>query len=199
MYLVGTDGYRLARKLLQTKSELAAIVPTSTLHEVLRAVSESTEEIDILFDESQVRFRVGDVEITSRLIDGKYPDYRKLLPENQDSVAVVKTSELSRTTKIASLFARESGGSISLSTDNEEQKLSIESVASDVGENNSKIDAEISSDGKVSLNSRYLGEVLSVIDAENLSISFSGKLAPILIRSTDESPNYTHVIMPLKS
>jgi DNA polymerase-3 subunit beta len=200
LYLVGTDGYRLAeRRLVETKSELAAIVPTSTLHEVLRALGDTHEEIDILFDEAQVRFRIGEVEITSRLIDGKYPDYRKLLPEDREPVATVKTTDLVRTTKIASLFARESGGSITLSTDKEQQKVSIESVASDVGENTSQIDAVISTDGKVSLNSRYLAEVLSVIDADELTVSFSGKLAPIVLASTDKNSDYTHIIMPLKS
>lgn len=200
LYLVGTDGYRLAeRRLVETKSEVAAIVPTSTLHEVLRAISDSTEEIDILFDETQVRFRIDEVEITSRLIDGKYPDYKKLLPQNTDPVATVKTNELVRTTKIASLFARESGGSVSLSTEKSSQKVSIESVASEVGENISEIDATVTTDGKVSLNSRYLAEVLSVIDAPELNISYSGKLAPIVITSTDKTPDYTHIIMPLKS
>ncbi len=189
LYLVGTDGYRLAeRRLVKTQSEVAAIVPTSTLHEVLRAISESTEEIDILFDESQVRFRIGEVEITSRLIEGKYPDYRKLLPQKTEPVATLKTNELVRTTKIASLFARESGGSISLSTIKDTQKVLINSVASDVGENSSEIDATITNDGKVSLNSRYLAEVLSVIDASELTISFSGKLSPYRYRIDRERP-----------
>lgn len=200
LYLVGTDGYRLAeRKLVETKSEVAAIIPTSTLQEVLRSITESTEEIDILLDESQVRFRIDEVEITSRLIEGAYPDYRKLLPQKTDPVATVKTDELVRTTKIASLFARESGGSITLVSSKESQKVSIESVASDVGENNSEIDADVLSDGKVSLNSRYLAEVLSVIDAKEITITFSGKLAPIVLTSTAKEPNYTHIIMPLKS
>lgn len=200
LYLVGTDGYRLAeRKLVETTSDLAAIVPTSTLHEVLRAINENTDEIDVLFDESQVRFRIGEVEITSRLIDGKYPDYRQLLPKETSPVVTVKTSDLVRTTKIASLFARESGGSITLSTSQDDQKLALESVASDVGENSSRIDATVSSDGKVSLNSRYLAEVLSVIASDDITISFTGKIAPILIKPTDKHPRYTHIIMPLKS
>ncbi len=200
LYLVGTDGYRLAeRRLVETTSELEAIVPTSTLHEVLRASTDTIDEVDVLFDESQVRFRVGDMEITSRLIDGKYPNYRQLLPSDTTPVATVETSELVRTTKIAALFARESSGSITLSTENETQKLSLDSVASDVGENSSKIDAVIASDGSVSLNSRYLLEVLSVIDAKSLTISYTGKLAPIVVRPTAENPEYTHIIMPLKS
>lgn len=200
LYLVGTDGYRLAeRKLIETTSDLGAIVPTSTLHEVLRAIDENTEEIDVLFDESQVRFRIGEVEITSRLIDGKYPDYRQLLPKETSPVVKVKTSELVRTTKIASLFARESGGSITLSTSQDDQKLALESVASDLGENTSKIDAAVSSDGKVSLNSRYLSEVLSVVASDEITISFTGKIAPILIKPSDKKPSYTHIIMPLKS
>ena len=200
LYLVGTDGYRLAeRRVVETESELQAIVPTTTLQEVMRVITDHTEVIDILFDDSQVRFRVGDTEITSRLIDGKYPDYRQLIPKTTTHTAQLATSDLVRTTKIASLFARDSGGSITLKTDSESQKVILETVASEVGENHSEITATVGESGSVSLNSRYLADVLSVLDEPQLDISFSGKLAPILVRPHTKTPEYTHIIMPLKS
>ena len=200
LYLVGSDGHHLSeRRLIETSSELAALIPTSTLHEILRLISDSTTEVDIRFDESQVRFRVGDTEITSRLIDGKYPDYRQLIRVTNEYRADVATSDLSRTTKIAALFARESGGSVTLSLDEETKLLSLQSVASEAGENSSEIPAAITGNGSVSLNSRYLTEVLAVIDADTIRIEFSGKLAPITITPATEKPDFTHIIMPLKS
>ncbi len=78
LILAATDGYRLSeRKLINTKSEVSAIIPTQTLQEVLRSITDDTNEIDILFDETQVRFRINDTEVISRLIDGCYFKYFK--------------------------------------------------------------------------------------------------------------------------
>lgn len=68
------------KRLVATKSDVAAIIPTSTLQEVLRTLSDDVTEVEVLFDESQVRFRMNDAEITSRLIDGNFPDYRRINP-----------------------------------------------------------------------------------------------------------------------
>ena len=200
LHLAGTDGYRLAeRRLLESKSELAAIVPASTIQEVLRIITDSTTEIDVLFDETQVRFRIDDTEVTSRLIDGKYPDYRQLIPASSETTAKLELAELSRTAKIARLFSRDTGGSIIIEVDSEAGEMNIKSVASEVGENTSTIKAEVSGEGSVSLNSRYLTEVLSVIDTKQLNISFSGKLAPIVLCPSEKDADYVHIIMPLKS
>lgn len=200
LYLAGTDGYRLAeRVMVDTKSDLAAVIPVSTLQEVMRVITDSTNEVDILFDETQVRFRVDDAEITSRLIDGKYPDYRQLIPKSTETNATMQTSDLGRTAKIARLFARDSGGSIMIVADEEDKLFDVRSVASEVGENTSRIEAEVSGSGQVSLNSRYLSEALAVIDADRLKLGFSGKLSPIVLRPDKDQADYLHIIMPLKS
>ena len=200
LYLAATDGYRLAeRRLVETTSEVAAIIPTSTLQEVLRTLSDDVVQVELLFDETQVRFRVGDSEITSRLIDGNYPDYRQLIPTVSETSAVLKTAEFVRVTKIAGLFARESGGSVTLTADSEKNTLAIHSIASELGENTSVATAEVSTDGQVTLNSRYLSEALGVIDGAEVVFRFSGKLAPCVLAANAEDANYKHVIMPLKS
>lgn len=200
LYLAGTDGYRLSeRRLVETTSEVAAIIPTPTLQEVLRTMTDDLIEIDMLFDETQVRFRVGESEITSRLIDGNYPDYRQLIPAASETEVVLQASNFVRITKIAGLFARESGGSVTLTADNEKQTLSIHSIASELGENTSSAEAKVSSDGQVTLNSRYLSEALSVVDGDVVTFRFSGKLAPCVLTENAKDVNYKHIIMPLKS
>lgn len=198
--LVATDGYRLAeRVLIDTESELSAIVPAATLLEVQRQISDKTEAIEVLFDETQVLFRVGDAEITSRLIDGKYPDYKKLIPTSNDIEAVVATGDFSRVAKIAGLFSRDIGSSVTIQASAETQKISMQSITSEVGDNTSQVDAEIKGDGQVSINSRYLTEALSVIDSTSINFGFSGKLAPCVVTPIEKSHNYRHIIMPLKS
>lgn len=200
LYLAGTDGYRLAEKrLIDTASELAAIVPTTSLQEVLRCLGDDSDEVEVLFDETQVRFRINDTEITSRLIDGKYPNYRQLIPTQHETAIQVAVSDIVRTVKIAALFARSSGGSVTLKAQEDDSSFSVQSIASEVGENNSKSPAVVTGDGEITLNSRYLIEVLSVIAADTIDIEYSGKLAPLVVRATGGESDYLHIIMPLKS
>src|SRR5690606_33004334 len=149
--------------------------------EVLRTLNDDLEEIEMLFDDTQVRFRMNGVEITSRLIDGKYPDYRQLIPASSESTITINTAEFTRITKIAGLFARASGGSITLTADSVNSTLSIHSVASELGENTSTAEAKVEGDGQVTLNSRYLSDALSVVSADTVSFRFSGKLAACVL------------------
>lgn len=200
VYLAATDGYRLSeRNVMPSEGELAAIIPASTLQEVLRTLGDDIDEIEMLFDEAQVRFRMNGVEVTSRLIDGKYPDYRQLIPASSESLVIIDTAEFMRITKIAGLFARSSGGSITLTADSDKQTLSIHSVASELGENTSTAEAKVEGDGQVTLNSRYLSDALSVIGADIVEFRFSGKLSPCVLTPTGGDSGYTHIIMPLKS
>lgn len=200
LYLAATDGYRLAeRRLMAADHDIAAIIPASTLQEVMRTLSDDVSEIEMLFDETQVRFRMNGVEVTSRLIDGKYPDYRQLIPASSETTITINEAEFTRITKIAGLFARTSGGSITLTADNDKQALSIHSVASELGENTSTADAAVTSDGQVTLNSRYLIDALSVTEGDMVEFRFSGKLSPCLLKASGEDAGYIHIIMPLKS
>lgn len=200
LYLAATDGYRLAEKrLIASNSELAAIIPASTLIEVSKSLSETDKTITVMFDESQVSFQTGDMEIVSRLIDGKFPDYRQLIPVTSETRVNIKKSDFSRITKIAALFARESGGGITLTASKEKSLLSIHSIASELGENTSEATADISADGQITLNSRYLTEVLGVIPGDDIEFSFNGKLSPCIIQEQAKKTDYKHIIMPLKS
>lgn len=200
LYLAATDGYRLSeRRLVETTSEVSAIIPVQTLQEVLRTIVEDSDTIDILFDETQVRFRINEAEIISRLVDGNFPDYRQLIPKNSDITATVSKQEFVRVTKIAGLFARESGGSVVVTVNSDKKTVSLHSIASEFGENTSELSATVTGSGQVTLNSRYLSEALSVLDDETIEFSFSGKLSPCILKSTKKDTNYYHVIMPLKS
>jgi len=200
LYLAATDGYRLAeRRLVETTSEVSAIIPMQSLQEVLRTIVEESDTVDILFDETQVRFRINEAEIISRLIDGNFPDYRQLIPKQSDISSISDKQEFTRVTKIAGLFARESGGSVTVTVDPGKNTISLHSIASELGENTSEVDAEIKGEGQITLNSRYLSEALSVIEGDKIELSFSGKLSPCILKSSGKNTDYYHVIMPLKS
>jgi DNA polymerase-3 subunit beta len=200
LYLASTDGYRLSEKRFvdEMDSEISAIVPATSLQEVLRSINDDMEEIEILFDEDQVKFRLGEIEVTSKIIDSKFPDYRQLIPKQTEINLELNKSEFLRVAKLAGLFALESGGSIVLEAIKKDSILSIRSVASELGENNSNIDTKVDMDGKITLNSRFLVDGLNSLDGETISFGFSGKLAPCVLKNNG-SDNYVHIIMPLKS
>lgn len=200
LFVAATDGYRLAERRLVEKVdvEVAAIVPTSSLQEVMRSLDESQEEIEILFDETQVKFRLGSVEITSKLIDGSFPDYRQLIPKESEINVELDKNELVRVTKLAALFAKEVGGSVVCSTSVEEGSFAIAAVANELGENNSEIKTEVDTDGKVTLNSRFLLDAVSATNSDKIKIGFANKLDPVVIRGESDK-EYVHIVMPLKS
>ena len=200
MYIASTDGYRLSeRKFIEkVESEVKAIVPTSSLSEVMRSIPEDAEEVEILFDEAQVRFRIGEIEITSKLIDGSFPDYRQLIPKECEAEVVVEKNELLRATKLAALFAREVGGSIVLEAKTSTGTFNVGAVANEYGENTSEIETEIEKDERITLNSRFLIDAINALEEEKVKLKFSGKLTPIVVTNA-KSDKYTHIIMPLKS
>ena len=200
LYIAATDGYRLADKKFvdKVKSEIKVIVPTNALQEVIRSISDDMDEIEVLITDMQIRFRMGEIEITSKLIDASFPDYRQLIPKDIKNIITLDKAELIRMTKVAALFARESGGSIVCEAKKDEGTFSVSAVASELGENSSAMEAEVSDDGKVVLNSRYLLDALNATVEGKITFGLAGKLSPVVINNA-KSDDYTHIIMPLKS
>jgi DNA polymerase III subunit beta len=199
LYIAATDSYRLAEKRVKKlNQEVKLLIPATAMQDLLRIIGDYDEEITVTHDDQQVLFTVGDIELITRLIDGTYPDYRKLIPASFSTYAKLPKSELINITKVSSLFARESAGSVTLELDEDEKQISIRSIASQLGENTAKAEADVTGSGSITLNSRYILDALGVIDETDTTISFNGKLEPCVIQGTG-SKDYLHLIMPLKS
>ncbi len=199
LYLVATDSYRLAeKKLTKTAQDINLLIPATALQDLLRILGDNDDEVSVTHDEQQVLFRVGDIELVARLIEGTYPDYRKLIPKSFAQSAVLKKQEFMNITKVSSLFARESAGSVTLHLDKTKQEVSIRSVASQLGENIATAPAKVDGEGVITLNSRYIMDALQAIDGDEVSLGFNGKLEACLLNNPKHK-DYTHVIMPLKS
>lgn len=197
--MVATDSYRLAERTTKLKAgDTNVLVPATALQDVLRLLDDSDDIVTVTHDDQQVQFKVGDAELVARLIEGNYPDYQKLIPDAFAHTAVLTKSELTNITKVSSLFARESAGSVTLDLDEKDQTVSIRSVASQLGENTATAPAEITGTGSITLNSRYILDALNVIGGDKVRIGFNEKLEPCVFSSPDNK-NYIHVIMPLKS
>lgn len=205
LVLAATDSFRLAERRLNLKDkpnkELSVIIPTRTIQELIRIVNDATGDVQMFIDENQVMFKVDSIELTSRLIEGQFPNYQQIIPEKVETTAIVDNAEFSRITKVASLFARENAGSIRLEIQAEGQ-VTISSSTAQVGENNSTAECEVrGDDGEISLNSRYLSEALGTIKSKRVDFSISGKLNPCVIRPEEEPKDgsYLHIIMPLRT
>lgn len=199
LYFTATDGYRLAEmKAMKSDTEIKAIVPASTINDVLRILNDQIKEIKIRLDDEQIEFDLGGVLINSRLIDGQFINYRQLIPAKTDTTTILDNAEFKRAAKSAELFARDSAGSITLKADKTDGLLSLHSLQSEQGENTSNVEAEISGGGEITLNSRFLLDALNVIGSDKVKFQFSGKLAPTLLTAAD-SDDYKHIIMPVKS
>ena len=195
--IAATDSYRLAENSLgKNKAAVNFLVPSSAANDLLRIIGDESGDVAVTHDDQQVLFKVGDVTLVARLIEGNYPDYRKLIPSKFETVARLKRADFANITKVSSLFARESAGSVTIKA--EGKSVSITAVASQLGENTAQAEAEIAGGGEVTLNSRYLIDGLNAFSAETVEFCFNGKLEPCILRSPDD-PKYIHLIMPLRS
>jgi DNA polymerase-3 subunit beta len=199
LYMAATDSYRLAEKQLgANKHDIQLLIPASAMQDLLRVITDDDEEVKVTHDDQQVLFKVGDIELVTRLVDGKYPDYRKLIPDNFDTLATLKKADLVNVTKVSSLFARESAGSVTIEVDEKAGQISIRSVASQLGENTATAPAKAKGSGSITVNSRYLLDGLAVLSGNEVSFGFNGKLEPTLLKDV-ATDDYQHIIMPLKS
>lgn len=200
--LVATDSFRLAEKKTnlakKTEAAINCIVPVRTLLELGRILSAKYEDeiVEINISKNQILFVVDGVELISRLIEGKFPDYKKIIPKATRTKLETPVSHLALATKRVSLFAKENNNSIKLAATND-GKLHISTEETSIGEEKAEVDARVEGENnKVALNSQYLLDVLAHLK-EDVSIEMDEKLTPIVVRPTKKD-DYLYIIMPLK-
>lgn len=200
--MVATDSYRLAERKVDLKKGredvLECIIPVKTVQELGKLLSKTqAAEVYIDITKNQILFRIGDIEFTSRLIEGRFPDYERIIPKESKSKAEVDTSELQLNMRRVSLFAKESNNSVKISVTND-GKLTISTDETKVGEDRAEVDIVLTGENnKTALNAEYLLDVLAAIGAPKIYIEMNDKLSPIVIKPCKDD-NYVYIIMPLK-
>ena len=202
LYVTATDGYRIAERefISKVSSEVMAIVPVASLSEVLRAIPEDIDEMELLFDETQVRFRMGEIEITSKLIDGTFPNCHEVIPSKMDDEIVLDLSELTRITRMAAVFSREVNQTITCELDKEKKVFVIASISNEVGENRSEMEADVKIDAKIKVDSKYLMYALNAMEepAVRFGVGKVGAQTGVAVLLQNEKSNkYRHLIMPM--
>lgn len=199
--MAATDSYRLAQQIIilnkKIDTEINFIVPQKTMAEIGRILTDSIETVKISAGENQVEFRIGETVLVSRLIEGSFPDYEQILPKNVSTTIQVKTSLFANAIKMASFFAKESANNIKLKVDLPD-KIAVFAVSPHLGDNISEMTGKITGEKmEIAFNARFLADVLSVINSENITLELNGNLAPGVIKPESDS-NYLYVIMPLR-
>jgi len=201
------DGFRLAvfkQKLASAVDEdLSFIVPARALQEVSRLIGTQQEPIEFMVTptKSQVLFRLDGVEIVSQLIQGTFPNYSQLIPEEYDARVVVEQAAFLRATRTASIFARDGNGIVRLkasAANGASGRLMISSQAEELGDNQGEIDAtfEGGEESKIAFNSKYLAEVLDVLGQGEVALETTTPSSPGVLRGISND-SYVHVVMPM--
>lgn len=202
MKVVATDSYRLAERHLalaeKLEQHLQCIVPARTVMELGKILNRSEDkEVEINISKNQILFVIGDIQLMSRLIEGKFPPYEKIIPKSTKTKVEVGTEELANVVRRVSLFARENNNSIKVSATND-GKLSIVTDETKVGEEKAEIAVTVDGENnKIALNAQYLLDVLNYIQAEKVLFEMEDKLSPAVIRPLKKD-DYVYIIMPLK-
>lgn len=201
LVLAGTDSYRLSeiKSKNESKEVVSCIIPVRTVSEVLRLISsEEVDEIEIKIGESEICFIVGESQLISQLTEGKYPDYTKIIPESTTTTVECDKDKFVEAVKVSSVFARESSHGITLNIVKEE--LTIDAQTSDIGENTIKVPIKkTGNDASISINAKYITDILSVIGEKSVTIGINDKLDPLLLKPGGKKESEVHIIMPLRS
>ncbi len=197
---VATDGHRLAQVELELPGGAAGmpgiIVPRKTVGEVQRLLEDTEAEVALELSAGKIRFTVGAVVLTSKLIDGTFPDYGRVIPANNDKELVVDKKEFEAAVDRVSTVSSERGRAVKLSITGGKLLLSVTNP--DSGSANEELEVEYEADPlDIGFNSRYLLDIAAQIDSEAAVLKLADPGSPTLIQ--DKEPHGTlYVLMPMR-
>lgn len=212
MSLVATDGFRLGSYHIEmpkgAAEPLKFVVPARALQEIPKIVAETQGEketdksIEMIVSDNltQAVFKMDSIEFTTRLIEGSYPQWEKLVPANFSTKIVINKEALSRAIKIAAIFARDAGSIVKFKLSQEGKKglVLVSSNTAQVGSSDSKVVGEmVGPGGEIAFNFRYVLEALASIDDEDVVFEMNESLNPGRLSPKDSSSSF-HIIMPVR-
>ncbi|MBN1331937.1 DNA polymerase III subunit beta [Candidatus Dojkabacteria bacterium] len=207
--LVGVDGFRLSKKTITletgTKEDFKEVIPAKALSELEKIVIDIAEEEDALEifamkNKNQMIFKVANIEFSTRVIEGEFPDYTQIMPKAKNTGFSVLKSEFSTAVKVAGIFARNViGNKARFSVDPEGKILELRANVIDLGNNESKVSISKGFGDKVetAYNIKFLQDMLNVIKGEEINYETEGVTSPGVFRDKDDA-NFVHIIMPMR-
>lgn len=197
---VATNGHRLS--LAQMDAPAGAeqmqpvIVPRKTVTEIVKLVDGVDGEVKIELSNTKIRITIGDVTLTSKLIDGTFPDYVRVLPQGNDKILKVDRSEFAGAVDRVSTISSERGRAVKLALSIGNMELSVDNP--DKGSAAETMSSDYSSDAiEIGFQSSYLSDIINSIDTEVVEVSLADPNSPTLFRSVGDEDSL-HVLMPMR-
>lgn len=199
--LIATDTHRLALRQGKIDNNISdpstCIVPAKILAELARLMHDDEETCEIIISKNLVSFKVANLLIISRLIDGQFPNYRQVIPETHNLRITVKNSKFKEAVERISLFTMLNDNSNTVHVKIEENMMVVSSQ-SEMGQGYEQISIEAHGvPVSISFNAKYLLDVFKVLEAEMVTVDFTGPLSPCIIRPA-ESDNYIYLLLPIR-
>jgi len=204
--LVATDGYRLSLKKVEVnspvKEKISLIIPARSLIEVSRVLEEEKEKKEKILkmgftkEQNQVVFVFPEIELFSRVIEGTFPDYQKIIPNSFTTKLILDREIFSREVKVVSIFARDSANIIKFKIQKDLLEMSANSPQ--IGENKSSLEIkQEGEEGEIAFNFRFLQGFLSAVNVQEISLEINGPLNPGVFRGAGDD-SFLHIIMPVR-
>ena len=201
MITVATDGHRLAKTEIQltsrtTDAEIQAIVPRKAITELNRIIEDNDNEISVSFNANHMRVELDSVIFTSKLIDGRFPDYDKVIPKNQDKSILIERTELQNTLNRAAILTNEKFRGVRLIVSKE--KMSVSANNPDQEEAFDEIKIEYTGDDvEIGFNVGYMLEALNAIASEKVEILLSDPNSSGTLRAPGDEET-VYIVMPMR-
>jgi len=204
--LVATDGFRLSLKevklvnpltLPREQKDLTFLVPARSLIEIAKLSKNSGKiRLGLSQDTHQLIFAFDDIEIVSRLIEGDFPDYQRIIPDSYATKVHLDKNEFLQAVKIASVFARQSANVVKLTI--KSSSVEVSANANQIGQNKAVVDARVSGDPlEIAFNYKFIADYLAVSQGNEVVIELNEPLTPGFFHD-QSNPHFTHIIMPVR-
>ncbi len=197
---VATDGHRLAHVELDCPEGAAGmpgvIVPRKTVHELHRLLEDGASEVRVGISDTKVRFEIGAITLTSKLIDGTFPDYGRVIPKNNDKELRVSNAEFISAVDRVSTIASERGRAVKLAIEGEKLTLSVNNPEG--GSATEEVDVAYSAEPlEIGFNARYLLDIANQLESDQAIFRLADPGSPTMVQdSEDDSALY--VLMPMR-
>jgi DNA polymerase III subunit beta len=199
LVFVSTDSFRLAEKKVKVKglTEIPGIlIPFKNIPEILRVLGETEGLVKVCFSKNQISFSINNIYLTSRVIDGIFPDYRQIIPKESKTEAVMLKQDLLSALKLSNIFS-DKFNQVNLSIDVKEKVFELSSSNNDVGENKTYLDAALKGQNvELSFNYKYFLDCFQSVNSDSLTIKLSESSKPIVISPVSDT-TFTYLIMPM--
>ncbi|NCU28259.1 MAG: DNA polymerase III subunit beta [Candidatus Moranbacteria bacterium] len=199
LVFVSTDSFRLAEKKIKIKQKLnfdGILIPFKNTVEIIRIFEGLDEDMIINLQKNQISLSVDKIYLTSRVVDGTFPDYKQIIPKNPTTKAIILKQDFISSLKISNIFS-DKFNQIDLTIKPEEKFFEIESKNSDIGENNTELSGALSGEAVVAnFNFKYILDCFQSISGDSLDLELSGNNKPMIIKGVGDT-SFMYLVMPM--